>query len=90
MLGWWHGDAKHGEIHTHLFLPCAMDVVESSDFRSIILFKDFDHRLRERRLYAKFSKCEFWRLEVKRSGHVINDKRYYRRLYMTSPKLQRR
>jgi hypothetical protein len=28
--------------------------------------------LREKQLYAKFSKCEFWLLEVKFMGHVIS------------------
>ena len=29
-------------------------------------------RLREHRLYAKFSKCEFWLSEVAFLGHVLN------------------
>jgi hypothetical protein len=28
--------------------------------------------LREKQLYAKFSKCEFWLSEVKFLGHVIS------------------
>ena len=28
--------------------------------------------LREKRLYAKLSKCEFWLLEVKFLGHVVS------------------
>ena len=28
--------------------------------------------LREHRLYAKFSKCEFWLTEVKFVGHVVS------------------
>ncbi|GJW39980.1 putative reverse transcriptase domain-containing protein [Tanacetum coccineum] len=41
--------------------------------------------LKEEKLYAKFSKCEFWLREVQLLGHVINgdgihvDPRYYRR-----------
>ncbi|GJY50515.1 putative reverse transcriptase domain-containing protein [Tanacetum coccineum] len=41
--------------------------------------------LKEEKLYAKFSKCEFWLREVQFLGHVINrdgihvDPRYYRR-----------
>ncbi|GJR61120.1 putative reverse transcriptase domain-containing protein [Tanacetum coccineum] len=41
--------------------------------------------LKKERLYAKFSKCEFWLQEVQFLGHVINgdgihvDSRYYRR-----------
>ncbi|GJV46228.1 putative reverse transcriptase domain-containing protein [Tanacetum coccineum] len=41
--------------------------------------------LKEEKLYAKFSKCEFWLQEVQFLGHVINgdgihvDHRYYRR-----------
>src|SRR3954468_22953491 len=31
-------------------------------------------KLREHRLYAKFSKCEFWLLEVTYLGHVISGK----------------
>src|SRR4051812_22189023 len=31
-------------------------------------------KLREHRLYAKFSKCEFWLLEVTYLGHVISAK----------------
>ncbi|KAD4584750.1 hypothetical protein E3N88_22351 [Mikania micrantha] len=30
--------------------------------------------LREERLYAKFSKCEFWLKEVKFLGHIVNEK----------------
>jgi hypothetical protein len=32
-------------------------------------------RLRERQLYAKFSKCEFWLREVPFLGHVLSDGR---------------
>src|SRR3954465_15027255 len=31
-------------------------------------------KLREHRMYAKFSKCEFWLLEVTYLGHVISAK----------------
>ena len=30
--------------------------------------------LRKEKLYAKFSKCEFWLREVKFLGHVVNSK----------------
>ena len=30
-------------------------------------------RLREHKLYAKFSKCEFWLCEVPFLGHVLSD-----------------
>ena len=30
-------------------------------------------RLREHKLYAKFSKCEFWLREVPFLGHVLSD-----------------
>ncbi|KAD6796277.1 hypothetical protein E3N88_07173 [Mikania micrantha] len=30
--------------------------------------------LREKRLYAKFSKCEFWLKEVHFLGHIVNEK----------------
>ncbi|KAD4385668.1 hypothetical protein E3N88_25837 [Mikania micrantha] len=30
--------------------------------------------LREERLYAKFSKCEFWLKEVQFLGHIVNEK----------------
>ena len=29
-------------------------------------------RLRERKLYAKFSKCRFWLKEVAFLGHIVN------------------
>ena len=29
-------------------------------------------KLREKQLYAKFSKCEFWLTEVKFLGHVVS------------------
>ncbi|GJS65118.1 putative reverse transcriptase domain-containing protein [Tanacetum coccineum] len=35
--------------------------------------------LKEEKLYAKFSKCEFWLREVQFLGHVINGGGYYRR-----------
>ena len=31
-------------------------------------------RLREHKLYAKFSKCDFWLKEVQFLGHIISDK----------------
>ena len=31
-------------------------------------------RLREHKLYAKFSKCDFWPKEVQFLGHIISDK----------------
>ena len=31
-------------------------------------------RMRERKLYAKFSKCDFWLKEVQFLGHIISDK----------------
>ena len=31
--------------------------------------------LREHRLYAKFSKCEFWPTEVRFSGHIVSASR---------------
>ena len=30
------------------------------------------HRLREEKLYAKFSKCEFWLTSVTFLGHVVS------------------
>jgi hypothetical protein len=33
--------------------------------------------LRDHQLYAKFSKCEFWRGEVPFLGHVISTERIY-------------
>ncbi|GJY13002.1 putative reverse transcriptase domain-containing protein [Tanacetum coccineum] len=35
--------------------------------------------LKKEKLYAKFSKCEFWLREVQFLGHVINGDGYYRR-----------
>ncbi|GKE57917.1 putative nucleotidyltransferase, ribonuclease H, partial [Tanacetum coccineum] len=35
--------------------------------------------LRKEKLYAKFSKCEFWLQEVHFLGHVVNQNGYYRR-----------
>ena len=32
------------------------------------------HHLREHKLYAKFSKCDFWLKEVQFLGHIISDK----------------
>ena len=31
-------------------------------------------RLREHKLYAKFSKCDFWLKKVQFLGHIISDK----------------
>ncbi|GKB70583.1 putative reverse transcriptase domain-containing protein, partial [Tanacetum coccineum] len=49
--------------------------------------------LKKERLYAKFSKCEFWLREVRFLGHVINDDgihvdpRYYRRFIKNFSKI---
>ena len=41
--------------------------VEHEDHLRIVL-----HALRNHRLYAKFSKCEFWLTEVRLLGHVVS------------------
>ena len=40
---------------------------EHEDHLRIVL-----HALRNHRLYAKFSKCEFWLIEVRFLGHVVS------------------
>ena len=40
---------------------------EHEDHLTIVL-----HALRNHRLYAKFSKCEFWLTEVRFMGHVVS------------------
>ncbi|XP_052622433.1 uncharacterized protein LOC128127784, partial [Lactuca sativa] len=42
--------------------------------RSVIVFIDDILVLRSEKLYAKFSKCEFWLREVQFLGHVVNQK----------------
>ena len=41
---------------------------EHEDHLGIVL-----QALRDHQLYAKFSKCEFWLIEVKFLGHVVSD-----------------
>ncbi|GJS07861.1 putative nucleotidyltransferase, ribonuclease H [Tanacetum coccineum] len=43
--------------------------------------------LRKEKLYAKFSKCEFWLQEVHFLGHVVNQNGYYRRFIANFSKI---
>ncbi|GJY43989.1 putative reverse transcriptase domain-containing protein [Tanacetum coccineum] len=43
--------------------------------------------LKKKKLYSKFSKCEFWLREVQFLGHVINEDGYYRRFIENFPKI---
>ena len=45
-----------------------MNAEEHAEHLRIVL-----SRLRERKLYAKFSKCEFWLKKVPFLGHVLSD-----------------
>ena len=38
----------------------------------LVIFISSSKKLREHRLYAKFSKCEFWLEEVSFLGHVLS------------------
>ena len=50
-------------------LICPKSEEEHAEHLRLVLTK-----LRERHLYAKFSKCEFWLPEVTYLGHVISGK----------------
>ncbi|GJW50476.1 putative reverse transcriptase domain-containing protein [Tanacetum coccineum] len=64
---WWPGMKKEIAIYVSKCLTCAKTKEDHENHLRLML-----DLLRKEKLYAKFSKCEFWLQEVHFLGHVVN------------------